>query len=87
MSKKDEPKKIVRDRWTVAEKIESIKTTLTFKEKVKFTELFDSDYSRSEVINVFLALLELLKRQVIRVKQENNYDDIDIELRKDEENA
>ncbi len=82
--KEVEPKKIVRDRWTVAEKIESIQTTLTFKEKVKFTELFDSDYSKGEVINVFLALLELLKRQVIRVKQEDNYDDIEIVLREEE---
>ena len=65
-------KKISKDRWTVAEKIESIQTTLTFKDKVKFSELFDSDYSKGEVINVFLAVLELLKRQKIRVKQEDN---------------
>ena len=82
--KEVEPKKIVRDRWTVAEKIESIQTTLTFKDKVKFTELFDSDYSKGEVINVFLAVLELLKRQVIRVKQEDNYEEIEIVLREEE---
>ena len=40
--------------------------------------MFESSYSRSEVINTFLALLELLKRQYVTVKQNNLFDEIDI---------
>ena len=50
---------------------------LTRKE-FKFREMFEDTYSRSEVINTFLALLELLKRQYITVVQKNLFDDIDI---------
>ncbi len=82
-----EPRTIKRDRWTVAQKIVAIQDALVYKPKVRFTELFDSDYSRSEVINVFLALLELLKMQKIRVQQGEIYDEIDIVAREEETNV
>ena len=40
--------------------------------------MFEASYTRSEVINTFLALLELLKRQYLTVKQESLFDDLDI---------
>jgi len=40
--------------------------------------MFEGDYSRSEMINTFLALLELLKRQYITVSQEGLFNEIDI---------
>lgn len=71
-------KKIVKDRFTVAQKINQIKDTLLVKKEFKFRDMFEESYSRSEVINTFLALLELLKRQYITVVQNNLFDDIDI---------
>ncbi|MBQ8451451.1 MAG: segregation/condensation protein A [Clostridia bacterium] len=71
-------KKIIKDRFTVAQKISQIKDVLLLKKEFKFRDMFEESYSRSEVINTFLALLELLKRQYITVKQENLFDDIDI---------
>ena len=71
-------KKIVKDRFTVAQKISQIKDTLLTKKEFKFRDMFEENYSRSEVINTFLALLELLKRQYITVVQKNLFDDIDI---------
>lgn len=71
-------KKIVKDRFTVAQKISQIKDTLLVKKEFKFRDMFEESYSRSEVINTFLALLELLKRQYITVVQNNLFDDIDI---------
>ena len=79
-------KKIVKDRFTVAQKITHIKDLLLTRERFRFTEMFDGDYSRSEVINTFLALLELLKRQYITVSQTGLFDDIDI-VRNDDINA
>lgn len=78
-------KKIVKDRFTVAQKISQIKDMLLAKDEFKFDELFESEeYSKSEVINTFLALLELLKRQYILVRQENLFGEIDIVKNKDE---
>lgn len=71
-------KKIVKDRFTVAQKINQIKDALLTKKEFKFSEMFEESYTRSEVINTFLALLELLKRQYITVVQNGLFDDIDI---------
>lgn len=71
-------RKIEKDRFTVAEKIAQIKDSLLIKDRFKFNELFESDYSKSEIINTFLALLELLKGQLIKVEQTSTFGDIDI---------
>lgn len=71
-------KKIVKDRFTVAQKISQIKDVLLIKKEFKFSDMFEESFSRSEVINTFLALLELLKRQYLTVKQNDLFEDIDI---------
>lgn len=78
-------RKITKDRFTVAQKIGHIKDLLLIKNEFKFSELFEEDYSKSEIINTFLALLELLKGQVISVKQSGNFTDIDITKRENKE--
>lgn len=78
------PKKIEKDRFTVAEKIISIRQNIMDKKKMRFSDFFEEDYTRSEMINLFLAVLELLKMQEIRVMQQSTYDDIDIELKEKE---
>ena len=74
----EEPKQISKDRFTVAEKIISIKNVVRDKKMVKFTELFDEDLTKSELINTFLALLELLKMQIIKAQQTAIFGEIDI---------
>ena len=71
-------KKIVKDKFTVAQKISQIKDVLLSKKEFRFSSLFEEEHTRSEVINTFLALLELLKRQYLTVKQNGLFDDIDI---------
>lgn len=71
-------KKIQKDKFTVAQKIAQIKDTLLEKKEFMFSSLFEETYTRSEVINTFLALLELLKRQYIMVRQNALFEDIDI---------
>src|SRR5271155_133355 len=62
---------IFEDKWTVSEKIESILKILSGRGSVRFTELFESVASRSEVICTFLALLELIRlRQLVCVQPE-----------------
>lgn len=72
------PKQIKKDRWTVAEKIAFIKSSLIENKEINFFSLFDESYSKLEVINVFLAILELLKFQFAEVTQEGKYEDITI---------
>lgn len=76
-------RKIEKDRFTVAEKMAQIKDGLIVKKRFKFTELFEQDYSKSEIINTFLALLELLKTQIVRVEQQGTFEEIEIIKRED----
>ena len=75
---KEEPKKIVKDRFTVAEKILSIRGYAREHKRFPFEELFTNDMTKSEMINVFLALLELLKLQSVRVEQMGIFQQINI---------
>ena len=76
-------KQISKDRWTVAEKIENITNVITSKKSAKFSEFFEEDFTRSEVITVFLALLELLKRHIVKAEQSSTFDDIEIYYNED----
>lgn len=60
-------KKINRDRWTVAEKLSFLKGVLRENKEISFYSLFDNNYSKLEIITVFLAVLELLKFQYAEV--------------------
>ena len=77
------PKEIKKDRFTVAEKMIRIKDTILERRVVSFFELFDRDYSKSEIINTFLALLELLKMQLISAEQSGTYEDIVLKYNED----
>ena len=83
---KVEHKTIQKDRFTVDDKINEIREVVKQKKKVVFNELFDSDYSKIEVITCFMALLELLKLQQIKVSQASNYSEIIINLAEENTN-
>ena len=72
----EQPKKIVKDRFTVAEKIISIRNFAKERKRFEFEELFDEEMTKSELINTFLALLELLKLQTIKVLQSGTFGNI-----------
>ena len=66
------------DRFTVADKIKDVVGRLKTINQLKFTQLFDEDITRSEVINTFLAILELLKRQLVACRQNEAFGEIEI---------
>lgn len=76
--KNTKPKEVVKEVFTITSKIAAIKDELVIKPKIKFSELFNNSSSRNEVITIFLAILELLKLQEIKVVQSENFEDIDI---------
>ncbi len=83
-----EAREIPRDQFTVRQKITFIMECLEGGEPVQFEELFSLDYTRSEIITTFQALLELLKHQYLTVTQRELFGPITIALnpeRKEEE--
>jgi len=75
------PRQIALDRFTVADKIGHIRDIMAMREDVNFFDLFDSDYSKLEIITTFQALLELLKMQQIYAEQPDTFSDILIKRR------
>lgn len=70
------PKEIAKDTFSLPDKISHIMMTLGSVKKMKFFELFDEGYSKSELIVTFQALLEVLKAQFCICQQESLYGEI-----------
>ena len=77
-SAKVEKTTIKLDRFTVADKIKDVVSRLKTTKQLRFSQLFDDDITRSEVINTFLAVLELLKRQLVACRQDQAFGEIEI---------
>lgn len=74
----DEPKRIAKERFTVAERILELIELIRAYKVVSFFSLFEKDYTKLEVINTFLAVLEILKQQVASADQAELCGDITI---------
>lgn len=79
-NKVEQPKTIVKDRFTVRNKIDEIIIILKDKKEITFEDIAHEDYTKSEKINAFLALLELLKCQFAEVEQDFICGEIKIKL-------
>ncbi len=79
----EEAREIPRDEFTVEQKISFILESLETEKSVKFEQLFTHDFSKSEVITTFQAMLELLKHQFLRVLQTETFGEIEISLNPD----
>lgn len=73
---KIEFKSLEREEFPVEESIEKLKNLLDDEARFSFEEAFDLDSSRSEIISMFLAILELAKISYIKIDQEDNYGQI-----------
>ena len=60
---------IIDDQFTVAEKIQYLLDLIAVDESMGFAEIFSDGVSKEEVIVTFLALLELMKMNQVRVIQ------------------
>lgn len=82
----NQERNIVKDRFTVAEKMAEIKDFFEDAVIVRFTDLFESDYNKSEIITTFQAMLELLKGQYFRAEQHEVFGEILLHRIRGEEN-
>ncbi|MGT2958610.1 segregation/condensation protein A [Streptococcus bovimastitidis] len=67
---------IEREDFRIEDMMQHLEGKLTSKKEVLLTEVFQECTSLNEVITLFLATLELIKVQVARVYQSENFADI-----------
>lgn len=67
-------------RVTIREKISWITDSLRHQKYVSFRSLINHENSRLEIVVTFLAMLELIKRHLVRVSQESLFGDISLEV-------
>ncbi len=67
-------------RVTIREKITIITNQLRHRKNVSFRSLVNHENSRLDIVVTFLALLELIKRHLVRVSQEGLFGDITLEV-------
>ncbi|AMO84903.1 Segregation and condensation protein A [Solibacillus isronensis B3W22] len=78
--------RIARQEISVKEQMRSVVSILkNAGGRVMFSQLFEAE-DKPMLVLTFLTLLELMKRQVIFVEQQNNFDDLSVLLTKEEIN-
>lgn len=77
-SKREDLREIFEESFTVSDKIDFIMRTVPGKKSVTFFDLFASAASRTEIAVTFLALLELIRMNQIRVFQDGLFGEIQI---------
>jgi len=70
---------IVDDKFTVSEKIDHILSSVEPGGSIPFLSLFEDAASKSEMIVTFLAVLELMKLNYFRVRQEVQLGEIELQ--------
>lgn len=69
---------IVKEEFTVEQKIHDILHLLLEKDDVIISQLFAESRSKFEVIVTFLAVLELIRLKEVKIVQKENFGDIEI---------
>ena len=77
--KEEDLREIFAERFTVAEKMESLGARLQREKRFSLTSLLDSMASRTEIVCAFLALLELIRLHRARAVQSETYGEIMLE--------
>ncbi|MEE8317579.1 MAG: segregation/condensation protein A [Candidatus Omnitrophota bacterium] len=79
---KDVPKEIfqeiVKDEFTVEQKVHDLLHMLVEKSTLQLSELFAKAKNRLEIIATFLAILELIRLKEIIVVQKKSFDEIEV---------
>lgn len=77
--------KLQTEKVTVYEKISEIKTALANGGNLSFLKMLSQQKNMTHGITLFLAVLEMMKQNLINLKQEKNFDDIIIGINSGEQ--
>ncbi|MFA6078689.1 MAG: segregation/condensation protein A [Candidatus Omnitrophota bacterium] len=69
---------VIKDEFTVSEKIHDILHMLVEKPTLFFLDLFKAAKHKIEIITIFLALLELIRLKEVIIRQSAAFEDIEI---------
>lgn len=69
---------VIKDEFTVAEKVEELSERLRRESRVKFSTIFHQAKNKLEAITIFLALLELVRLKEIATVQESRFGEIEL---------
>lgn len=83
----DVSRTMVKETFSVAQKVKLIREILKEEDSFKFSQLFEENTGANEYITTFLAVLELLKLQIIRVEQAELFEDFQVIKRPESENV
>lgn len=72
---------IPKDSTTVEEQQTKVLKVLKERGKTTFFELVKEKVSKTQLVTMLLAILDLIKNQVIKISQNGLFDDIDIEFK------
>lgn len=78
-------KEIQREEYTLERCISNIKQRINVDNSIRFSDLIEKDCTKSEIINYFLSILELIRMRYIIVVQEEDFSDLIISKRLEEE--
>lgn len=76
--KKEEFLEVIRDEFTIQDKIHDILHLLLVQSEIKLTELFERAKNRLEIVAIFLAILELIRLKEILCRQKTLFGEIEI---------
>lgn len=69
---------VIKDEFTVSEKIHQILHLLLATPRIELMKLFDKAKNKQEMVAIFLAILELIRLKEINVLQDSIFGDIEI---------
>jgi len=75
---KDVFHRVIKDEFTVAEKVHQIFHLLVENEALLFSSLFKKAKNKFEAITIFLAILELIRLKEVMIVQNRLFEDIEI---------
>lgn len=76
--KKNSVHRVVKNKFTVEDKIHEIYHIFTRQKKIYFLSLFNQAEDKDEAIVVFLAVLELIKMREVLIAQRGLFEEIEI---------
>ena len=74
-------RKIYVDKYKIEDKFQYILTKINSEKINRFKELIEESECKLETVVIFLALLEMIKQRMINVYQNDNFSDIVLERR------
>lgn len=69
---------VIKDEFTVDQKIHDILHLLINQEAVNLTELFNQAKNKLEIVATFLAVLELIRLREVLIRQKRLFEDVEI---------